>query len=167
MENAKRYGGVTKNGAVFVHVKDNGDDVHVTRDGLRHGLDRRKQVNAPVTMKVGEVLRNAIEINELNPRDLTRTKETKVLIGAAKNQNNEPYIALFIVNRTTGQLEDFDTLYSVNAKTSPQNKKKSAGSLSPGSGQMVPASLTDSDISISNLLQYVNEYFPDVGVKLL
>ena len=162
MKNAKRYGGVTKDGAVFVHVKDNGDDVHVTRDGLRHGLDRRKQVNAPVTMKVGEVLSNAIEINELNPRDLTRTQETKVLIGAAKNQNNEPYIALFVVNRTTGQLEDFDTLYSVNAKTSPQNKKKSAGSLSPGSGQIVPASLTDSDISIADLLQYVNKYFPDV-----
>lgn len=162
MKNAKRYGGVTKDGAVFVHVKDNGDDVHVTRDGLRHGLDRRKQVNAPVTMKVGEVLSNAIEINELNPRDLTRTQETKVLIGAAKNQNNEPYIALFVVNRTTGQLEDFDTLYSVNAKTSPQNKKKSAGSLSPGSGQIVPASLTDSDINIAGLLQYVNKYFPDV-----
>ena len=48
-----------------------------------------------------------------------------------------------------------DVLYAINAKTEP------AGSLSPEITG-VPATLTDSSISIADLLTYVNRYFPDV-----
>lgn len=76
-------------------------------------------------------------------------------MGAAKNKNNEPYIVQFVVNRASNEVTSVDVLYAINAKTEP------AGSLSPEiTGE--PATLTDSSISISNLLDYVNRYFPDI-----
>jgi hypothetical protein len=59
------------------------------------------------------------------------------------------------VNRSTNELTSIDVLYSINTKTEP------AGSLSPD----VPAKadyLTGSNISISDLLDYVNKYYPDI-----
>lgn len=78
-----------------------------------------------------------------------------VLIGVAKNENNEPYIVQFVVNRATNEVMSVDVLYSVNAKT------ELAGSQSPEITG-VPATLTSSGISIEQLLKYVNRYFPDV-----
>lgn len=68
---------------------------------------------------------------------------------------NEPYIVSFIVNRETNEVSSINVLYSMNTKTEP------AGSLSPG----VPAKadyLTGSIIGISDLLDYVNKFFPDI-----
>ena len=119
-------------------------------------MDRRLSVNAPIALKAGEILKNAIRINELIPRNET-TAESYALIGAAKNAKNEPYIAQFVVNRHTNEVDSVDVLYAFNAKTEP------TGSLSPefATAETV-APLTGSDISISDLLDYVNRYFPDV-----
>ena len=56
-----------------------------------------------------------------------------------------------------------DVLYSAYAKTESENgiKKEPTGSLSPEITEL-PATLTGSTISISKLLNYVNQYFPDV-----
>lgn len=58
-------------------------------------------------------------------------------------------------NANTATQEGDGVRYAVNAKTEP------AGSLSPKITG-VPATLTGSNISIANLLDYVNRYFPDV-----
>ena len=151
---AKKYGGVNQNGNVYVHVNDTDADVIISAKALRHGLDRRFTVNAPATLKVGEILQNAVRVNELVPK-LDTVDATYVLMGAAKNKNNEPYIVQFVVNRASNEVMSVDVLYAINAKTEP------AGSLSPEITG-VPATLTGSSISISNLLTYVNRYFPDV-----
>lgn len=151
---AKKYGGVNQNGNVYVHVNDTDADVIISAKALRHGLDRRFTVNAPATLKVGEILQNAVRINELVPK-LDTVDATYVLMGAAKNKNNEPYIVQFVVNRASNKVMSVDVLYAINAKTEP------AGSLSPEITG-VPATLTGSSISIANLLTYVNRYFPDV-----
>ena len=65
---AKKYGGVNQNGNVYVHVNDTDADVIISAKVLRHGLDRRFTVNAPATLKVGEILQNAVRINELVPK---------------------------------------------------------------------------------------------------
>lgn len=82
-------------------------------------------------------------------------EKTYVLIGVAKNQNNEPNIVSFVVNRSTNELTSVDVLYSINSKTEP------AGSLSPDVPTKVDC-LTGSTISISELLDYVNKYYPDI-----
>ena len=151
---AEKYGGVNQNGNVYVHVNDTDADVIISAKALRHGLDRRFTVNAPATLKVGEILQNAVRINELVPK-LDTIDATYVLMGVAKNKNNEPYIVQFVVNRASNEVMSADVLYAINAKTEP------AGSLSPEITG-VPATLTGSSISIANLLTYVNRYFPDV-----
>ena len=151
---AEKYGGVNQNGNVYVHVNDTDTDVVISAKALRHGLDRRFSVNAPATLKAGEILQNAVRINELVPK-LDTIDATYVLMGVAKNKNNEPYIVQFVVNRASNEVMSVDVLYAINAKTGP------AGSLSPEITG-VPATLTGSSISIANLLTYVNRYFPDV-----
>lgn len=150
---ARRIGRVNENGNAVIHVKDTDTDVILGAKALRHGLDRRFAVNAPVTIHVGEILENSIRINEMNPRE-ENTEASYVLVGVAKNAKNEPYIVQFVVNRHSNEVSSVDVLYAVNAKTEP------AGSLSPKITG-VPATLTGSDISIALLLNYVNRYFPD------
>lgn len=152
---AKKIGRVNENGNAVVRVKDTGDDVILGAKALRHGLDRRFSVNAPVTLHVGEILENSLRINELNPRE-ENTEASYVLIGAAKNAKNEPYIVQFVVNRYSNEVSSIDVLYAVNAKKEP------AALLPDVTSTDVPAILTDSAISIRSLLDYVNRYFPDV-----
>ena len=150
---AKKVGGTNENGNAVIHVEDTDTDVILSAKGLRHGLDRRFSVNAPVTLKAGEILKNAVRINELTPKKDT-IDASYVLIGAAKNAKNEPYIVQFVVNRASNEVTSVDVLHSIGAKKEP------AASLPEITG--VPATLTGSSISISSLLDYVNRYFPDV-----
>lgn len=150
---AKKYGGVNQSGNVYVHVNDTDADVIISAKVLRHGLDRRFTVNAPATLKVGEILQNAVRINELVPK-LDTIDATYVLMGVAKNKNNEPYIVQFVVNRASNEVMSVDVLYAINAKKEP------AASLPKFTDESAP--LTGSTISIADLLTYVNRYFPDV-----
>lgn len=150
---AKKVGGTNENGNAVIHVDDTDTDVILSAKGLRHGLDRRFSTNAPVTLKAGEILKNAVRINELTPKKDT-VDASYVLIGAAKNAKNEPYIVQFVVNRASNEVTSVDVLYSIGTKKEP------AALLPEVTG--VPATLTGSTISISSLLDYVNKYFPDI-----
>ena len=150
---AKKVGSTNENGNAVIHVDDTDTDVILSAKGLRHGLDRRFSTNAPVTLKAGEILKNAVRINELTPKKDT-VDASYVLIGAAKNAKNEPYIVQFVVNRASNEVTSVDVLYSIGTKKEP------AALLPEVTG--VPATLTGSTISISNLLDYVNRYFPDI-----
>lgn len=150
---AKTVGSTNENGNAVIHVDDTDTDVILSAKGLRHGLDRRFSTNAPVTLKAGEILKNAVRINELTPKKDT-VDASYVLIGAAKNAKNEPYIVQFVVNRASNEVTSVDVLYSIGTKKEP------AALLPEVTG--VPATLTGSTISISSLLDYVNRYFPDI-----
>ena len=154
MENAKSVGTVNELGNPVVHVKDTGTDVVISKTGIRHSMDRRADVVGSVAVKIGDILSNAILMNELNPRSENIT-DSYILIGAAKNKTNEPYIVSFVVNRYTSEVTDIDVLYAVNAKTEP------AGSLSPSITAETAGYFTGSTVTISNLLDFVNQYFPD------
>jgi hypothetical protein len=142
-----------KDGSVSVHVDDIDTDVIVTKKSLVHGLDRRMPTQAPVLVKVGEVLKNSIKINELNPR-AGEVKNTYVLIGAAQGQDGSLYVASFVVNKYSNEVAEIDVLYSANAK------KETAALLPKFTDNS--ATPTVSDISIAQLLDYVNRFFPDI-----
>lgn len=104
---------------------------------------------------MADILQNAIKINELSPKQ-ENSDLTKIFIGAAKNQNNEPYIVRFVVDRYTHNLTQVDVLYSADAKNRESKSKESAGSFTPPIAEL-PATVTDSVISIDLLLRYVNK----------
>lgn len=72
-------------------------------------------------------------------------------------------VVQFVVNEITNEVASVDVLYSVNAKTqsAAANKMNRPGAY-PQSSQSQPATLTDSKISIFDLLHLVNRYFPDI-----
>lgn len=157
-KNAASVGKTNKNGSVSVYVEDIGVDVLLGTDGLKHGLRRVKNSqenpNFIVTLKAGEIIKNSIKINEMLPTK-EGAKMSYVLLGAASNTNGDLYIVRSIVNKFNNELSSIDVLYAINTK------KEMAVTKSPRFTDK-PLSDTISNISISNLLDYVNKYFPDV-----
>ncbi len=152
----------TQTGNPLVYVKDIDRYVMLSSTGLRHGLDSRFGVNAPVTIKAGEIVENAILVNKLTPKK-EAVNESYVLIGAAKNKNNELQIVQFVVNSITDEITSIDVVYSINAKADNlgiKNKRLGASYSPKLTGN--PATLTASTIKIAHLLDYVNRYFPDI-----
>lgn len=152
ISNAKKIGRVNENGNAVIYVNDIDTDIIVPKGAIKHSLDRRLNVNAPIVINVGSILKNSIKINELIPRN-EHIEKSYALIGIAKNSNNEAYIVSFVVNKHTNEVQSIDVLYSVNAKKEPAGSSKSPEVSTPPTG---------STISISNLLDYVNSYFPDI-----
>lgn len=159
-KNAASVGSVDpKTGSVSVYVDDIGANVLLGTDGLKHGLRRTKDpqnnANYIVTVKAGEIIKNSIKINEMNPKKVD-AKEALVLIGVAKNTNGDIYVVRSIVNRFSNELTSIDALYAINAK-----KQELAAPKAPRF-TAEPLSETSSTISIADLLDIVNQYFPDI-----
>ena len=153
LNNAIANGTERGDGSATVFVDDLGEDVIVGKRGLRHGLDRRIADNAPVTEKIGEVLKNSILVNEMDPKR-ANSDGAYILLGVAASSDNMYYVKS-IVNRNTGLLETVDVLYSVNTR------KESAVSMTKvPSNEALP--LTDSKISVSDLLGTVKNFANDV-----
>lgn len=64
-----------------------------------------------------------------------------------------PFVVSFIVNKHTNEIQSIDVLYAVNTKKEPAGSSKSPEVSTPPTG---------STISISNLLDCVNNCFPDI-----
>lgn len=151
-KNAASIGTTHDNGSVSVYVKDVKKEIILGTDGLKHSLDRRAETNAFITIKAGEILQNSIRINEITPQK-KEAEAGYILIGAAINETNDLYIVRSVINRFSNELMSMDVLYAINAK-----KENRLRSMRPG----FQGPVTDSTISISNLLDYVNKYFPDI-----
>ena len=171
-QNAAAVGKTNRDGSVTVHVKDIGTDVILSTGGLKHGLDRRFEENAIVTLEAGKILQNSVKINELTP-SRREADSSYILIGAAKTESGNLYIVRSVVNRFSNQLVSMDVLYAINAKKEPAallpeitdkaatrtgSSRNRLRSMRPG----FQGPVTDSTLSISKLLDYVNEYFPDI-----
>lgn len=171
-KNAASVGKFHKDGSVSVYVDDIGTEVILSKKGLVHGLDRRLQEIAPVTVHAGEIIKNSIKINELIPSK-KEADASYVLIGAAQNANGDMYIVRFVVNKYSNELTTMDVLYAINAKKStaalnaplvstPNYRTEELAALNAPRLAAKPLSVTNSTISIAELLNYVNKYFPDV-----
>ena len=151
-KNAAAVGKVNDDGSISVYVNDIKKYVIIGKRGLVHGLDRRFSENAAVTLYAGDIIKNSIKINELTPAKQEVT-ESYVLIGAAIDQNETLNIVRFIVNKFNNELIDIEVLYAINTK------KESTAVLNAPLDSIPDYRTT---ISISNLLDYVNKYFPDI-----
>ena len=154
IKNATSVGYANEKGNAVVYVKDIGTDVIVSKKSIQHSLDRRLNVLAPILHNIGSILQESIIINKLMPRS-ANIDESYVLIGAAKNTKGELYIVRSIVNRYTGNVDNLDVLYATHTK-------KESAALDEPAVTNNSLRITDSIISISNLLDYVNKYFPDI-----
>ncbi len=161
-----------KTGSVSVYVDDVGAEVVLATNGLKHSLDRRFGVNAPVVLRAGEILHNSIRINEMTPKK-EDASESYILIGTARNENGDMYIVRSVINRFSNELASMDVLYAINAKKEPaallprltENSAIRTDSSENRPSSMLPGfqgPVTDSTISIAELLDLVNKYFPDI-----
>lgn len=84
-----------KNGRVVNNYT--GDTIVVTQDGLRHGLLRKGSVqkNGVYIEKIGGIIKNAVKINELEPRG--KELRSDVYLGACRDENGEMRAVRFIV----------------------------------------------------------------------
>ena len=155
LKSALSVGHKDNKGNTYVYVNDIDTNILVSKKGLRHSLDRRLSVVAPVTENIGTILKNSIRINELIPKG-DNIEKSYALIGIAKNDNNEPYVVSFVVNRASNEIMSIDVLYAVNAK------KEATALIEPELSSQSDVSLTASVISITDLLDYVNKYYPDI-----
>lgn len=156
IENAKKIGIVNENGNAVIYVDDIDKNIIVPKGAIKHSLDRRLNVNAHISLEIGKILKKSICINEMIPRT-DNIEKSYVLIGIAKNKANEPYVVSFVVNKITNEVSAIDVLYAVNAKKEPTGSPLTRR-LSP----QVSTPATGSTISISDLLDYVNKYYPDL-----
>ena len=62
--NAEKVGYKNSDG-IFVKVKDTGESILISKRGLRHAFGRRFSFQSSVIEKIGEVIENAIEINNM------------------------------------------------------------------------------------------------------
>ena len=150
-KNAASIGKANKDGSVSVYVNDVDTDIVLSKRGLLHGLDRRLQEIAPVTVMAGEILQNSIKINDLTPSK-EEADASYVLIGAAQSSNGDLYIVRSVVNKFSNELDTMDVLYAINAK-------KSTAALN---APLVSTPNYRTTISIAELLDFVNRYFPDI-----
>ncbi len=160
IKNAVEVGRKNAGGGALVYVKDIDKEISIGPAAIRHGFDRRFNDNGNVALKIGEVLKNTIRINNLIPRNQD-IGETYVLIGIARqkssNGTSNLYIVNFLVNESRNAVEDVVVLYSMNAK-----KEKGVTGFNTPEVADESAPLTTPTISISDLLDYVNKFYPDI-----
>lgn len=154
IENARKVSdGADKNGAPLVFVPDLAMRVSVGRKALRHGLDRRGYANAPATSKIGEILQNAIVINEANPK-IKGIEKAYILLGMAQSSEAQPLFVRFIVNKANGQVEDVAALHSLNTKKETSRSQTAQNQVS----HHLPTGL---NVSVADLLDGVKNLFSD------
>ena len=157
-ENAKSVGGVDTLGRIVVHVDDVNSDVIVGTNSIRHGFVRDFETNAKIALHIGEYLKNSIKVNEIEARS-DNAVGGYVLLGYGKDIEGNHYPAYFVVETlTTGESEliEFDSLYSFNGKKIVE---------AIGGANQDFKILTSTKISISELLDIVNEVHSDILPK--
>ena len=158
LENVRKYTDKTdRNGVPMMYVDDLGKYVTVGSKALRHGLDRRVKVNGAATAHIGDLLKQAVVINEADPKKENHTN-TYILLSVARDSNQENVYVRMVVNQSTGQLEDVTSLYALNTKKGARRVVAPNGEVSPG----VPAGST---MTIAEILENVKDIYSDVLSK--
>ena len=93
VENSRQPG--MKNGRVTNRYT--GQEIQITAEGLRHGMTRktRLQKNGPYALRAGEILQNAVKVNELAPRG--NEVRTDIYLGGAIDENGSVHGVRFLV----------------------------------------------------------------------
>ncbi|WP_298732550.1 hypothetical protein [uncultured Subdoligranulum sp.] len=152
-----------KNGRVVNNYT--GDTIVVTQDGLRHGLLRKGSVqkNGTYIGKIGQIIENAVKINELEPRG--KELRSDVYLGACQDENGTMRAIRFIVNmyENGNATLDGDSLQPLQGSLYAHTSKK--GGTAPIKGQGIGTNTVAPDrsntISIPEFLNSVKEVWGD------
>lgn len=152
-----------KNGRVVNNYT--GDTIMVTQDGLRHGLLRKGSVqkNGTYIGKIGQIIENAVKINELEPRG--KELRSDVYLGACQDENGTMRAIRFIVNmyENGSATLDGDSLQPLQGSLYAHTSKKvgTAPIKGQGIGTNTVAPDRSNTISIPEFLNSVKEAWGD------
>ena len=133
----------------YLHCRDLGVDVLITRDSFKHGAERIDGAYIAVCKNIADILNDSIVVNELAERETTNGGY--VLLGMAETEDS--YVVVrSIVNNKTWKLEEFQELNAIKKKSI---KKEDVG-LKPPHYIQKNGFGTSSVISIADFLKFVN-----------
>ena len=134
--------------ATYLHNDDTNSDIMIAKTSFRHSAIRVDKSYINVSKNLSRILKNAIAVNELKPRE--KSNGTKVFIGMAEYSDNYVFVRMIVDNRTHS-LNDYDILYAIKKSSI---KKEEVG-FKPTDYLANKGSDTSSTISISDLLENV------------
>ena len=136
----------------WLRNNDLNSDIMVSTESFKHSAARMDAAYVRVCMSMSDIVRNAVAVNELPPRQ--NTAGAYVLLGMA-HDGNEYTAVRMVVNKKTWKMEDYHILY---AARETQIKEKVSGSLPPGSStRAISGNLLSPKISIQGMLQLVKK----------
>ena len=157
--------------STYIYIDDIGIDVLLSKNGMKHGLARSEET-ALAVMKIGDILKSSVAVNELNGSESRKTDMSYVLIGACQDKDN-----LYVVRSVVSKLHNDVTEIDVYQLGAIKNKKtETPTSALGGAAVREHSSLISSEsptISISDFLQFVkdisiaNEIFSEDVLKVL
>lgn len=143
--------------ALFIRNMDTGKDILVAKKGIEHSLQRKWQETGIMLSGLGEMLENAVKINELEPRE--GVESAYILMGYGEDEKGSGYPAYFVINEYANgniEMERVGTLYAANAK-----KIEPAVNTAMDAGRNALLK-SGSTISIEELLEKVNGIYSDI-----
>ena len=136
----------------WLRNNDLNSDIMVSTESFKHSAARMDAAYVRVCMSMSDIVKNAVAVNELPPRQ--NTAGAYVLLGMA-HDGNEYTAVRMVVNKKTWKMEDYHILYAVRET---QIKEKVSGSLPPGSStRAISGNLLSPNISIQDMLQLVKK----------
>lgn len=169
----KRSGGRDTPQGLVLGIPAFGDVIVVGRSGIAHGLRPfleygalHNKENADILPVLGEVLRNAIPVNEARsrPDDPKGATGATILLGAAQNPDGGIVPVVIVVNHIRHAKEGLPTirvypLKSVNAKkTAGQARFAVASDTGGGAGRLHRAPLAH--VNIADLVKEIKDAVP-------
>lgn len=145
-------------GRIEVPNGDVKNNIIIGAPAIRHGLTRDYETNGRIALHLGEYLKEAVKVNEINPRD--NAVGGYVLLGYRQNMRGEHYPVYFVVQtlKTGEEVIEFDSLYSFNGK----KISEAVGRADQGVQSLTSDTVT---ISIFDLLGIVNEIYSEESKK--
>lgn len=154
-------GGRKIDGAVVIDM--DGSDVVVSSSGIKHRGKKPHLENDMLYPVLGEVLKNAIPVNELAPRSGDKrdfgVKNTFVFLGAFAYKNEICPVRIQVVQKNnTRTLDSVDVLKSLNTKIGKVNAPDKSDLT-----REAPSALAE--ISIANLIGIAQPLHPEIFSK--
>ena len=156
----------------YVRVDDIGLDVLLGAKGLQHGLARSEET-ALAVMKIGDIIRGSVAVNELNGNASRKTDMSYVLLGAC-HDSDSLYVVRSVVSKLQNDVTEID-VYQLSAVKGKKTETPNSA-LKRGAAVTEQSSLISSEspvISIADFLQAVKEiplineiFSEDVAAKL-
>ena len=157
-DSVKAAGGRKKDGTVVVDM--DGSDVVVSSSGIKHRGKKSHRENDMLYPVLGEVLKNAIPVNELAPRSGEKkdslVNNTFVFLGAFAYKNEICPVRIQGVQKNrTKKLDSIDVLKSLNTKIGKIDAPDKSDLT-----REAPSALAE--ISIANLIDIAQPLYPGI-----